>query len=205
MSNEEFENRDRQYPVDGITSGTRRGGRSAAALGSAPQGSPRVDFSVRSIFDARPLFSQEFLRGIYATPELINATNARFTASFKVPPGYVGILRSATISLAPIAGADIPQEPTTTGEFIRNGTPAASPEVGVGSAVFPAFGQFFLLNNQESYPTFTMGDENDTLGINLYLYDTADPTSYVVLVNFAGQFLKKTGTYYQYEIANKGA
>ena len=65
-------------------------------------GSPKIDYSVRSIFDSRPINAREFnlwfsAEGDDAAPVEIEV----FRKCFFVPEGYVAVLRGVTILLGP--------------------------------------------------------------------------------------------------------
>lgn len=171
-------------------------------------GSPRIDYSVRSIFDSRPINSREFNLWFVTDLESEPPPDLDITVfrkCFFVPAGYVACLRGVTILLTP---DPVPEFNNYDGllAVAVNGSKIDPPDVPLG----PTIGNSVLTqidipfqSNQE-VETFVLADENSTVGVFLNIgsqgqaFDSAN-----MQVGFRGAFLLKTGVPGQFQAANE--
>lgn len=176
--------------------------------GETGVGSPKIDYSVRSIFDSRPINAREF--NLWFVTDLESEPPPDldigvFAKSFFVPAGYVACLRGVTILLTP---ALVPEFNNYDGllAISVNGAIVDPPQVIVG----PTVGNSVLTqinipfqSNQE-VETFVLADENSSVGVFLDIgtqgqaFDSAN-----MQVGFRGAFLLKTGVPGQFQAANE--
>lgn len=169
-------------------------------------GSPKIDYSVRSIYDSRPINSREFNLWFTAVGDDASAVQIEvFRNCFIVPAGYVAVLRGVTILVGPPLIPDF----TNYDGVLRiavNGAIVDPPDVTVG----PEFGAPASVLSQLEIPfqtnqeveTFVLADEAQTVGVFLDI-GTASPEADNLQVGFRGAFLLKTGVPAQFQAANE--
>lgn len=179
-------------------------GRVDAALTGV--GSPKIDYSVRSVFDSRPVNAIEF--NLWFGVEWPSAPDfADFSAlvqSFYVPAGYVACLRRVDI-VAEVDGNSMTPYDGTCEIMVNNAVMdplqvPPGPVASNGSSASQEPGIVFLLPG--SIDTFILADENLSVGVRLTFVDSGllRPS---LRVGFHGSFLLKTGVPAQFQAANE--
>lgn len=178
--------------------------RSRIDAGETGLGSPKIDYSVRSIFDSRPVNSREF--NLWFFGEIAPETEFDievFRKCFFVPQGYVCVLREAIIVQAPQLTI-----PLVDGfaSIMIDGAIVDPPDVEVG----PDFNNTGIsqdaiaFQSNEPIPTFILADEGQAVGLDIEFFDdTFVPSNENVEVGFRGHFLLKTGVPAQFQAANE--
>jgi len=167
-------------------------------------GSPKIDYSVRSVYDSRPINSREFNLWFTAAADAGDPEIGVFRKCFFVPAGYVAVLRGVTILVGPPLIPDFTNYDGTL-RIAVNGAIEDPPDVIVG----PEFGvstnltqlEIPFQSNQE-IETFVLADEAQTVGVFLDI-GTASTRADNLQVGFRGAFLLKTGVPAQFQAANE--
>ncbi len=169
-------------------------------------GSPKIDYSVRSIFDSRPINSREFNLWFYGAQveEGPGPDIAVFRKCFYVPSGYVACLRGVTVLAAP---TQIPEFTNYDGllGIAVDGSIVDPPQVEVGPVVTnTGLTQINIpFQSNQEVETFVLADENSTVGLFLTVNSTIVIDSEDLQVGFRGAFLLKTGVPGQFQAANE--
>lgn len=150
---------------------------------------------VTTVFDARPINGRDFLLTA-AGMELVTDT---ITASFQIPDGYVGILRSFSYEiLAPGAefdGYGLDQYETGDSGFIVA-------KLDVNGTFVPNYNDMRPGNFVYDMPTYVLADEGQTIRLTV---STASIGYYIIkfVVEFYGNLLLKTGRALNFEPGNE--
>lgn len=178
-------------------------GRVDAALTGV--GSPRIDYSVRSIYDSRPINHKEFNLW-FARVIQEGGSEADFSWArrcFYVPAGYVCVLREFKAIIPPNA---TPVSYDGTVQFLVNGSVVDPTDVEEGpevDGVSPS--QVAIpIRDDEPVTTFIIADEGASVGVELTIVNaipSADTDFF--RIGFYGQFLLKTGVPAQFQPANE--
>lgn len=193
MSDHEFIDREQQLPADPRAAGAvdmANVGQLTGQMERVKPGEPPIDFTVRSVYDSRPVQGQDFNITAIVTQIVQPGNN---DCSFTVPQGYVAVVRRLH-------------------HFVTN------PPVGVGINRSDALCSILLDNADYPYnKNIPVGWESDDI-VNLFMIADEFQTvttrfvfSAVVLetsalyVTFYGNLLLKTGRPAQFEIANPAA
>ncbi len=171
-------------------------------------GSPKIDYSVRSVYDSRPINHREFnlwFQAVILDEPPATASLAIFRSSFFVPPGYVMVLRDVTILLQAFSTL-LNYDGTLS--IIVNGGIVDPINVEVGPRIVDAapVQMDIPFRDGEKIDTFVYGDEGDSVGVNIQISGVGDFDFSVVdfiQVGFHGQFLLKTGVPAQFQAANE--
>ncbi len=171
-------------------------------------GSPKIDYSVRSVYDSRPINHREFNLWFQAQindepPAVADLTI--FRSTFFVPDGYVMVLRDVTILLQ--AFVNLLNYDGTLSIIVNGGivdpiNVIAGPVIADAQPVQTAI----PFRDGEKVDTFVFGDEGDSVGLDIaisgapgFTFETVD----FIQVGFHGQFLLKTGVPAQFQAANE--
>jgi hypothetical protein len=169
-------------------------------------GSPKIDYSVRSIFDSRPINSREF--NLWFTAEGNDATPVDITVfrkCFFVPSGYVAVLRGVTVLVGPaitppFTNYDGLLRIAVGGSVVDPPDVEVGPEVGAPGTLLTQLEIPFQTNQEVE--TFVIADESETVGVFLNIGgESAEADN--LQVGFRGAFLLKTGVPAQFQAANE--
>lgn len=183
---DEFISRDPQLPSQGPvpSADMRQGQRARVAQAAAPLGTPPADYTVRSVYDSRPISGQDFNIVLdLVQPE----TDPTGSYAFSVPQGYVGVLREVNI----VVVTEVPDADALVDVLIslqQNGA-----DVPYNTDIPVGLGTSFPIK------CFVLADEFQTLGVRLASL-TGNPNEF--LAYCYGNFLLKTGRPYPFEIGN---
>lgn len=187
----EFEDRNKQLPASKPISGLYQSGIKVHEARNAPDGAPVVGFDVRSTFDSRPV------QGIDSTVSDLTSSSAPVSSSYIiVPGGYMFVLREIFVVFS--AGLQSPFQ--FAGWFTHNGAAVQTMltrDYGVSAAI-----NRFYVRSGETYKTFLLADEGDTIGMSIVNVE-GDLISQQIMYTYNGNLLQKTGVAYTLEIANK--
>lgn len=178
-----IEEREHQLPPANETGGEHAAeGRATDAMERAPAGEPPKDHDVRSVYDSRPVQGFDF----NITDETGEGAFP-FTLEFTVPEGFVCVLRALHhwFDPAPL----VPSRNNVQMTLLRNGNDVRfNVDIPVGA------------ESDELVKCFLIADEFETVGVRLTsglaVVDTA------AFVHFYGNFLLKTDSTAQFQIAN---
>lgn len=169
-------------------------------------GSPALNFTVRSVYDSRPVNSRDFNLWFSTINGGGCGANdyAGFRNCFYVPLGYVAVVRRIEVlfpdlPIAPLYNALIAV--TVNGTIQDPDGMTVGGPVGVST---PAQLAGIPVLSPGDIETFVIADENELVGVRLTEtagYQAADAE---ILVGFYGNFLLKTGMPANAQIANLG-
>lgn len=190
LSEEWIALRESQLPPDVnlVPDDTRQLGNAMAAFDRAPLGEPPIDFTVRSVFDSRPIQGYDF----NVTSSTIVSGSIPFTTlvSFIVPTGLVCVLRQLhhffTVPPVIASRADVLLSLQVNGADVPNNT---SIPVGVAS--------------DDIVKCFVIADENTQVTAKFVTNVDVLVEAVSIFVQFYGNFLLKTGRPSIMEIANQ--
>lgn len=169
-------------------------------------GSPQLDFTVRSVFDSRPVNARDFNAWFHPNvggegiPQGYNCLRQ----CFLTPPGYVTVVRKVTV-MAPTQ-AENPQVAAFV-KLLVDGAAVDPPEVVTGPVdVNFAERTGIPVNACDSFDTFTLVDEGHWIGLEISTENVPDDGNVwsTMRVGFYGQFLLKTGVPPLFQAANPG-
>jgi len=185
---DEFINREPpQLPADTNVHAADMAQASAARadMGAAPLGTPPADYSVRSVYDSRPVFGTDF--NVVVATAAGGGCASSATAFFTVPSGYVAVLRHIETWCEPIPVL-ARRNQVTLNIQLNQVDVTLNTDIPIGTAT------------DLPIDCFVIADEGTDLGVQF----DADP----VLIGFSvyallyGNLLLKTGRPFQFEIAN---
>lgn len=185
IGDEWINQRERQFPADltPLPTDMRNAGAAEQAFNAAPIGEPPADFSVRSIYDSRPVQGFDFNQ-ILST----GATSvASSEVSFDVPPGLVAVVRKVHIWIEPLIVLT-----SRSNVLFSLATQHARVQYNENIPVGD--------ENLQPLEFFLIVDENQSVGAFVTLNV---PSAINVFMHFYGNFLVKTGRAAPFEIANK--
>lgn len=180
--NEFLEDRERQLPPDfNLLADVSEDGKAAEALKRAPMGEPPDEYTVRSVYDSRPVSTFDF--NITPSAQELASTN---TVDFQVPQGYVCVLRRVFHTINDPPGTNRANFLMT---LMLNGAAFQyNRDIPVG------------FESDDLVRCFMVADEFDTVGVKLTCSSVSGTS--ILYVTFYGQFILKTGRPAPFEIAN---
>lgn len=169
-------------------------------------GSPRIDYSVRSTFDTRPINAREF--NLWFTADTASEpppalTIDVFRSCFFVPDGYVALVRGVTVLLSPPITPEFNNYDGLLAVAV-NGARVDPPDVPIG----PVNGNSVLSQTDTPFQTnqeiltHVLADQNSTVGLFLDVGSAAFDSANLQ-VGFRGVLLLKTGVPAQFQAANE--
>lgn len=169
-------------------------------------GAPLLDFTVRSVFDSRPVNARDFNAWFHPAVggEGIPNEYVCLRKCFQTPPGYVTCVRKVTVM------ASTQAEFVQVAGFVKLLVDEATvdpPELVTGPVdVNFAEATGIPFNACDSFDTFTLVDEGHWVGVDISMNDTPDDGNVwaTLRVGFYGQFLLKTGVPPLFQAANQG-
>lgn len=189
---DEFIYRDRQKPADLRQIAPDVGSQADRdAMARAPAGEPLADYTVRSVYDSRPINGYDFnivASDAAAAAEVVLAHDLFFA----VPDGYVAVLREISIWMETDA------DHKNTVNYARSDVQV---EAFLNGATVNYVKTFTGEATDLPIKVFVIADENQLLGARVTLL--ANPSVDIhVYANLYGNFLLKTGRTAQFEVGN---
>lgn len=170
-------------------------------------GTPKIDFDVRSIYDSRPINSQEF--NLWFTLDVTAEPPATISPvvlkrTFQVPQGRVCVLQEVTIycpNMTPINAVFDGAVGITVDDAIVD-----PPDIETGPDTLDTtiVQENIIFRDGTPIRTFVIADQGQFVGLILELLaeGVVELTTFNVAVGFRGQFLQKTGCTSNFQIAN---
>ena len=161
-------------------------------------GSPALDYTVRSIYDSRPTSANDFNLWFEGEDTETPYDISIFERCFKVPLGYVAVLREVKFLVAPVLS--ITGNFDGTARILIDGTVRDPIDVVEATFVSPIA---IPWRDGGTIETFLIADEGQFIGATVALVDqTFDQDNRILQVGFYGNFLLKTGRPAMFEPAN---
>jgi hypothetical protein len=182
---DEFVNRDPpQLPADGSMPGAdvQQASEARTAQERVPLGTPSADYTVRSVYDSRPVSAGDFNVAVFS-----QGCSSPGPGFFTVPQGYVAVLREVLTWQEPILSY------ATRAEVLVS---LQANKVDVANNIAIPVG------NGTDLPIkcFIIADENQSVGVR---WESATaPTNTFFWAHLYGNLLLKSGRPAQFEIAN---
>lgn len=169
-------------------------------------GSPVLDYTVRSVYDSRPVSGRDFNLWFKTTGDGCgNDTYLGLRNCFYVPTGYVAVIRKVQLLFPDTASI---QEYSALVQIQVNSATVDPELVTVGGAVGQSTPSQLVgipVRDPGEIETFIIADERQLVGVLLTdVTDFSAMTNQFIYVGFHGNFLLKTGVPASLQIANIG-
>jgi hypothetical protein len=180
-------------------------------------GAPFMDYTVRSVYDARPPSGRDFNLWFYSqlTSAHFDRDFTGFRRCFRVPTGWVAVIRAVKFQVTPqssMTSSDIGPQALYSAytdliaRILVNGA-SADPETPEGGQATgteePVYMGGISVRDGDSVDTFVIADENQFVGVEIVDWlEVGDGIGPKVNVGFYGQYLLKTGRPAMFEPSN---